>query len=73
VNHREAEGALWLAWLDRARLERAARGHDESDTDEKFEDRERIGFKRWLAKNRKTLPGFGPHGSRSRPVDPEAN
>ena len=68
MTHKEAEGALWLAWIDRARLERAARGHDESDTDEKFEAREHVGFKRWLAKNRPALPGFGKHGARTRPV-----
>jgi hypothetical protein len=73
VTHKEAEGALWLAWLDRARLERSARGHDESDTEQTFEARERVGFRRWLAKNRATLPGMAPRGSRARPVDPETN
>ncbi len=57
---------MWLAWLDRARLERAARGHDEADTDEMFERRERVGFGRWLAQNRATLPGFTAHGVRPR-------
>lgn len=73
MTHKEAEGALWLAWLDRARLERQARGHDESDTEQAFEAREKVGFRRWLAKNRGGLPGFENRGSRVRPVDPSAN
>jgi hypothetical protein len=73
VNHKEAESALWLAWLARARLERAARGHDESDTEETFKAREKVGFRRWLAKNRTALPGFGPHGSRRPPRDQGGN
>lgn len=73
VTQKEAEGALWFAWLDRARLERRARGHDESDTEQAFEAREHVGFRRWLARNRASLPGFAKRGSRARPVDPNVN
>ncbi len=69
----EAREALWLAWLARARLERAARGHDESDTAEMFERREYLGFGRWLAGTRAMLPGFAPRGSRARPSDRGGN
>lgn len=73
MTHKEAEGALWMAWLDRARLERMARGHDESDTEQAFEARERVGFRRWLARNRSALPGFAKRGARIRPIDPGLN
>lgn len=73
MTQKEAEDALWLAWIDRARQERRARGHDESDTEQAFEARERVGFRRWLAANRRTLPGFAKHGGRARPVDPNVN
>lgn len=73
MTQKEAEAGLLAAWLDRARLERAARGHDPSDTDAAFKARERLGFRRWLAKHRAELPGFAKRGARLRPVDPDAN
>lgn len=69
----EAREAAWLAWLARARLERDARGHDPSDTDGAFVKRERTGFTRWMAANRRSLPGFAPRGSRRPPSDQGGN
>jgi hypothetical protein len=73
VTHKEAYDAAWFVWLARAQLERDARGHDESDTDEAFRKREHVGFTRWMAKHRASLPGFAPHGSRRPPSDQGGN
>jgi hypothetical protein len=73
MNQREAYDALWLAWFARAQLERDSRGHDPADTDTMFADRERVGFRRWMAKQRASLPGFAPHGSRRPPRDQGGN
>ena len=73
MNQREATDAMWIAWFARALLERAARGHDPADTADLFYDRERLGFTRWMARNRAYLPGFAPHGSRRPPRDQGGN